>query len=130
MTRYLFSPLARQDLQNIHDYIAERDFDAALDFATRLDLACERLAKMPELGRKRDELLPRLRSFPVGRHIIFYRIMNDGVEIARILYGAQDVEGVFADKATSRKKKSAREGEKQMRRRRPKPRRRSQKKTP
>jgi toxin ParE1/3/4 len=50
---------------------------------------------MPELGRKRDELSPRLRSFPVKNYIIFYRRMASGVEIARILHGARDLPTLF-----------------------------------
>lgn len=44
MKRSILSPLARADLGEIHDYIAERDADAALDFVTRLELVCESLA--------------------------------------------------------------------------------------
>jgi toxin ParE1/3/4 len=40
---------------------------------------------MPDLGRKREELSPRLRSLPFGRYVIFYRPMENGIEIARVL---------------------------------------------
>jgi toxin ParE1/3/4 len=46
--------------------------------------------------RQREELSPRLRSFPVGSYIIFYRPTQDGVEIARILHGARDFPPLFA----------------------------------
>lgn len=97
MKRCKFSPLARADLREIHDYIAERDADAALDFVTRLQLACESLAAMPGQGRKRDDLAPGLRSFPVARYIIFYRRVTTGVEIARVVHGARDIEAIIAD---------------------------------
>jgi len=95
MTRYIFSPLAREDFQNIHDYIAAQVPDAALDFVTRLELTCEKLASLPEIGRSREELAAGIRSFPVARHLIFYRIIEDGVEIVRILHGAQNIERIF-----------------------------------
>lgn len=97
MKRCKFSPLARADLREIHDYIAERDADAALDFVTRLELVCENLATMPEQGRKRDELARGLRSFPVARYVIFYRRVASGVEIARVVHGARDIETIMAD---------------------------------
>ena len=97
MNQYIFSPLARQDFREIHDYIAEQDPDTALDFITRVEQVCERLAQMPELGRARGELAPKLRGLPVGRYVIFYRITNAGVEIVRILHGSRDIESIFAD---------------------------------
>jgi len=50
-----------------------------------------KLAAMPEMGRRREELAMHLRSFPVGRYIIFYRSMQEGIEIVRVLHGARDL---------------------------------------
>lgn len=97
MKQYVFSPLARQDFREIHDYIAEQDPDTALDFVTRLEQVCEKLAQMPEMGRARDELAPKLRGLPVERYIIFYRITKAGVEIVRLLHSSRDIESIFAD---------------------------------
>ncbi len=97
MKRCVFTLLAQADLRDIHDYIAEQDPDAALDYVTRLELACEKLVQMPEAGRKRDKFAPSLRSLPVGRYIIFYRITDEGIEIARVLHGARDIESIFSD---------------------------------
>lgn len=47
------------------------------------------------MGRLRDELTEGLRSFPVGRYVIFYRIVQDGVEIVRVLHGARDLDSIF-----------------------------------
>jgi len=66
MSRYFLSPLAESDLNNIHDYIAADNPDAALRISTHLQEACQQLARMPEMGRARDELALGLRSFPVG----------------------------------------------------------------
>lgn len=89
MTRCVFSLRARADLRRIHAYIAERDPDIALDLITRLTTACEDLATMPEKGRKRDELALGLRSWPVDRYIIFYRIGREQLRIVRVLHGAR-----------------------------------------
>ncbi|MGH7989069.1 MAG: type II toxin-antitoxin system RelE/ParE family toxin [Limisphaerales bacterium] len=50
---------------------------------------------MPLLGREREELLPRLRSFPVSRYVIFYRPMENGIEVVRVLHGARDFPPLF-----------------------------------
>jgi len=50
---------------------------------------------MPQLGRRREELSPRLHSFPVGRYVLFYRQVESGIEIARVLHGARDFPPLF-----------------------------------
>lgn len=97
MKRCVFSPRARSDFDEILDHIGKTDPDSALDFVTRLQLMCDRLAQMPEMGRKRDDLLPDIRGFPVERYIIFYRVLGTGVEIVRVLHGARDIESIFSD---------------------------------
>jgi len=54
-----------------------------------------KLAAMPELGRQCEELSARVRSFPVGRYVIFYRPMENGIEIVRVLHGARDLPPLF-----------------------------------
>lgn len=49
------------------------------------------------MGQGREELAVQLRSFPVGTYLIFYRIMDEGIEIARIIHSSQDIEQIFQD---------------------------------
>ena len=49
------------------------------------------------MGRKRDELLPNLRSFPVGSYLIFYHPINQGIEVVRVLHGSRDIPNFFVD---------------------------------
>jgi toxin ParE1/3/4 len=49
------------------------------------------------MGRARDNLAPNLRSFPVKKFVIFFRRVDDTVEIVRILYGGRDFEAIFQD---------------------------------
>jgi toxin ParE1/3/4 len=44
---------------------------------------------------KLDELLPGLRSFPVGRYLIFHRVDEDRVEIVRVLSAYRDLDSLF-----------------------------------
>jgi len=50
------------------------------------------LAANPLAGRTRDDLAPKIRSFPVGNYIIFYLPLSDGVEVVRVLHGRQDID--------------------------------------
>ena len=89
------SEAAREDLDAIWLYIAQDDPDAADRFIQTLVSRFPMLASMPGMGRLREELSPSLRSFPVGNYVIFYRPMEGGVEIARVLHGARDLPPLF-----------------------------------
>ena len=95
MNSFRLSPEARSDLGEIWFYIAQDDPEAADKFIRVIVSRFPKLAAMPELGRQREELSPRLRSFPVGRYVIFYRPMENGIEIARVLHGARDLPPLF-----------------------------------
>jgi len=91
MPRILIRPRAHGDLLEIWAYIAE-DSDAQADaFIATIDRKFEMLAKRPLTGRPRDELHTALRSSPVGRYIVFYLPLRDGIEVVRVLHGAQDL---------------------------------------
>ncbi len=95
MKQYRVAGAARTDLDEIWFYIAQDNVDAADKFIRVIVSRFSRLAAMPQLGRRREELSPRLRSFPVGRYVIFYRPMENGIEIARVLHGARDFPPLF-----------------------------------
>jgi len=61
----------------------------------RLSAKFHLLAEQPMLGRSRDELAPGLRSIPLGRYVIFYEVIPDGISIVRVLHGARDLGSLF-----------------------------------
>ena len=93
---YLLSPEAEADLDEVWFYIAKESGDA--EVADRLvDSVTARfflLATHPYVGRRREEDLRRagLRSFPMGRYLIFYRVTNEDVFVLRVLAGNQDID--------------------------------------
>ncbi len=95
MSRCIFTASARQDLRDIHDYIARDDVEAALRFVQRLEQRCKSVADMPGMGRRRDDLPPGLRSVVEGSYIIVYRPMENGVRILRVLQGSRDLPKQF-----------------------------------
>lgn len=91
-----FTVTASRDIESIIDYIADNSsFDAAESLLAKINKKCERLAKFPGMGRRRDELATNVRSFPVNDYLIFYRPIEEGVEILRVVSGYQDLEGLF-----------------------------------
>ena len=95
MTRVIFAPQAEIDLWDIARHIAAESLTAAYAFIDAIQQKCELLAANPEMGRLREELAPRLRSFPVGRYVIFYRAGRAGIEVARVLHGSRDIPMLF-----------------------------------
>jgi toxin ParE1/3/4 len=93
--RILRSPAAKSDAVEIWSYIAADNPAAANRLLDRFDSLFQTIAAQPELGRKVEELAPNLRFIPLGNYLVFYRPMNDGVEIVRLLHGARDVTAEF-----------------------------------
>jgi len=86
------SPQTEIDLTSIYNFIADDSVKAADAWLERIEDTFDMLAQTPRAGRARDDLGPRLRSFPVGRYINFYTPMSDGVEVVRVMNGRQDID--------------------------------------
>ena len=53
------------------------------------------LAEYPDIGRVRPEILPELRSFREGSHIIFYRTRGTAIEIIGVPHMSMDIDSYF-----------------------------------
>ena len=80
----------------INSYIAQFNSNAARRLINRIKQQYKLLADFPEMGQKCDELEPGIRSFPVENYIIFYRPMDDGVQIVRVISGYRDLDVIFS----------------------------------
>ena len=88
-------PLAELDLLDIWNYIADDSPDRADDFLDRIESKLMTLAQNSGLGRKRTELLPNLRSFPIDNYVVFYQQIDGGIDVIRLLHGLRDIEKTF-----------------------------------
>lgn len=95
MPRVVVRPRADHDLFEIASYIARDDPAAADRLIDATEDKFRLLATSPKLGRPRTELARRLRSLPFGSYVIFYRPINDGIEVVRILHGKRDLRRAF-----------------------------------
>ena len=95
MAVIVLQPRAKADLSDIWQFMAEDSDDQADAFIDLIDQKFQLLAQQSGLGRRREELAEGLRSFPVGRYIIFYLLIPGGVQIVRLLHGARDIEAAF-----------------------------------
>jgi toxin ParE1/3/4 len=97
MAEATFAPAAAADLDVIATYIAADNPRAAARTIARIKGKAQALAEAPGIGRPRDELLPGIRSFAVGRYVIFYRPTSPGIEVIRVLHGMRDIDAIFAE---------------------------------
>lgn len=83
---------ASQDFDQIWLYIATDDPIAADRFLSHIGERCQLYAHQPQLREQRSNLGRNLRCFSVGNYVVYYRPMSDGIEIARVLHGARDIQ--------------------------------------
>lgn len=93
-------PQAAEDIAEVWEHIAEDNLAAADRWVDQLDEQFRLLATQPLMGRARNELSPRLRSFPFGRYVIFYEPLDDGLDVVRLLHSARDVDSTLEDPST------------------------------
>jgi toxin ParE1/3/4 len=81
---------ARTQLSEILLY-TEREWgpEQSALYSSMLMETIETLASTPDIGRKRDDLSEGLRSYPTGRHVIYYWHRNDDIVIARVMHRRQ-----------------------------------------
>ena len=92
MTPYILAPEALQDLQELWDYIATENLDAADRMIDTLFAAFERLAAMPGLGHRREDLTDRpLRFWTVDTYLVIYRAERTPIEIVAVTRGGRDI---------------------------------------
>ena len=60
-----------------------------------MDAALLKLAQYPDFGRERSEIYHGARSFPVEKHIVFYQVSEEGIDVARILHQRMDLSKHF-----------------------------------
>lgn len=91
MPTYKLSPLAEDDLYKIiFTTINSWGNEQAKEYAQNIDAALIKLAQYPDFGRERNEVYNGAKSFPVEKHIVFYQVSDNGIDVARILHQRMD----------------------------------------
>jgi toxin ParE1/3/4 len=95
MPQVVRSERAQQDLEGILDFLDSQSTQAADRFAVKFEQSCELHAAHPQIGAGATEYAPNLRHFTVWNYAIFYRPLEDGIELIRIIHGARDIPKLF-----------------------------------
>ena len=101
MARVAKRPQAEDDLLEIFVQIGQNSTRAAQRFLEAFDRAANRLAAMPQMGGTCESDHPMLaelrvwsiKGFP--KYLIFYRPLEDGIEVVRVVLGSRDLESLF-----------------------------------
>ena len=87
------------DIKGITDHIAKNDPDVAISFIDKLERTLNQLADMPHIGHLRfssDPEFNQVRVLPVSsrfnNYLIIYEPREEGIDVLRIMHGAQDIE--------------------------------------
>ena len=87
MKRFILTPRAAQDVNDIWDYIADDNIEAADRVLHALNNAIVKLAKNPGIGHWREDLADkRHRFFLVYSYLIVYRHETKPLQIIRVLH--------------------------------------------
>lgn len=87
MRKYRVTRAARRDLVEIARYTLDRWGDGQrVKYLSQLDDRFDRLAADPEHGIASEHLKPGYWRCHEGRHVIFYKITERGVDIIRVLH--------------------------------------------
>jgi toxin ParE1/3/4 len=82
-------------LSAIADFIAADNPAAAERWLDEVDQTLSVIAKYPYLGEQVDQLAPGVRRHSLGQYLLFYRPIDGGIELRRVLHGARNIETMF-----------------------------------
>jgi toxin ParE1/3/4 len=97
MNQYAIAKEASQDLDEILDYFLTLNIEAGERFVQSFNRKCQNLVQFPNIGRIYDHIAPGLRGIPLNGYIIFYRIVDEGLIIVRVVSGYRNLEFIFSE---------------------------------
>lgn len=96
MTPFRLTAKALKDLLSIGRY-TERKWgrEQRNKYLSLLDIGFHTISEQPGIGTVCDYIKTGYRKYHLGRHLIFYRIDKNHIDIIRILHDSMDIERYF-----------------------------------
>ena len=85
------SPSAERDLEDIWYFIAQQNPIAASRVLQKLNQRIVSLGQMPQRARLRADIAPAARCLVEGNYLVLYEVIENRVEIVRVVHGAVDL---------------------------------------
>ncbi len=96
MKRYVLTPSAKRNINDIWDYIANDSIEAADRVLDALESAMIKISKNPGVGHWREELADKRHRFLlVYSYLIVYRHEAKPLQIVRVLHAARDLQNIL-----------------------------------
>ncbi len=118
--KIIFAEKATEDFVEILEYMSGKNFNVAKKISKQVQYTCSLLVSMPKMGSKVDVFIDskyftfqqvieisntkkefkQTRKFPVvdfRKIIIFYQVVDDNLEIIRIVHSSRDIPTIFAE---------------------------------
>ena len=95
MAKVIYAPEADDDIFGIVDFIARDKPEAARSWMLKIRETCDTIATQPDMGEERSGFgVPGCRSFSVGSYVIFFRAIEGGIEVSRVIHGSRDMRNI------------------------------------
>lgn len=95
--QYIISQPAIRDLEEIVDYFSSYSLTKGEQFINNFEAKCKYLANFPNMGKSYEHLKPFIRGLSLSSYIIFYRIIDQRIEIIRVVSGYRDLQSLFLE---------------------------------
>ncbi|WP_292831757.1 type II toxin-antitoxin system RelE/ParE family toxin [Nostoc sp. JL33] len=79
------------------DYFAETSVEAGERFFSEFNRKCQQLVAFPNSGKSYAKIRPDLRGVSLQGYIVFYKVLDDGIEILRVVSGRRNFPSLFEE---------------------------------
>lgn len=98
MKKFVLTPLAARDIDDIWDYLAEDSIDTADRVLAAIERTILRLVRHPGIGHLREDLADRRhRFFLIYPYLIVYRKESGLLQVVRVLHAARDIQARLSE---------------------------------
>ena len=88
---------AEQDLNTIYAYsLKQWGQKQANNYFSQIEKTFYLLLDNPCLGKQRNDLKQGYRSVTIKKHLIFYTLTNNEINILRVLHARMDIKNIFS----------------------------------
>lgn len=96
MAKIVLSPRAKADIEEIWDYTVEHwSVGQAEIYIRQVQTAIHVVAAKPEIAKSCEAIRTGYWKYPAGSHVIFFKLISDGIDVVRILHSRMDFKRHF-----------------------------------